>query len=568
MANSGALISKEYKNFRGVDFTNVEVKLYRSPDALNVWRNYKNKGEGITTRPDIELYKSADNSVYGLFFYEIQNSFSQLIVHEGTKLYKIVGDTKTQIFTGMNPAKSQFFVFNNILFIKDGLNYLEYNGTTCTTVAGYVPTTTIGRSPGGGGKTYQDVNLLTGCRKNTFVADGTSTVYCLDAQNIDVDFTIIVKVNGTVKTLTTDYTVNTTRGEITFTSAPPVPDTDGQDNVEITYRKTVTGHRDRIDKCTMLEVFDNRVFFSGNQNYPNVLFHSSVEDPRYVSDLDYYNEGMDLSPIKALIAGNNALWVVKEPSQSNNTVYYHIPTTDSEYGQIYPNSHSNVATGCIATGINFNDDIIFFSDSGMESITGDVTTEQLLSHKSTMVDSKLISETNYKKMILAEWEGYLLVFIDKKVFLADSRGVFTNIDHNEYEWFYWEIDKKVTSTRVKDGVLYLGTTDGIYTVTKTNTTLNAYWTTPYDEFGYPQMQKITNKRGCVADMEGEKIKVDVKVDNKPFITIKEYINTKGYVVPRIKKKKWKGIQIKFSSDKPFSLYSCTLESYIGSYVKR
>ena len=240
MANSGALISKEYKNFRGVDFTNVEVKLYRSPDALNVWRNYKNKGEGITTRPDIELYKSADNSVYGLFFYEIQNSFSQLIVHEGTKLYKIVGDTKTQIFTGMNPAKSQFFVFNNILFIKDGLNYLEYNGTTCTTVAGYVPTTSIGRSPGGGGKVYQDVNLLTGCRKNTFTADGTSTVYCLDAQNIDVDFAIIVKVNGTVKTLTTDYTVNTTRGEITFTSAPPVPDTDGQDNVEITYRTTIT----------------------------------------------------------------------------------------------------------------------------------------------------------------------------------------------------------------------------------------------------------------------------------------------------------------------------------------
>ena len=567
MADSGSLIAKEYKNFRGVDFTNVEVKLYRSPDALNVWRDYKKKGEGITTRPDIELYEEMDNSVYGLFFYEIADSFTQLIVHSGTKLYKIENGVKTQIYIGMNPRKSQFFVFNNILFIKDGINYLEYNGTTCTEVAGYIPTTSIGRSPGGGGKVYQDVNLLTGWRKNGFVADGTSKVYCLDAENIDNE-TLVVKVNDEVKTQGTDFTVNTTRGEVTFVIAPPAPDTDGQDNVYITYRKIIPGHSDRIKKCTMLEVFDNRVFFAGNQDYPNVLFHSSLENPRYISDLDYYNEGMDLAPIKALIAGNNALWVIKEPSQSNNTVFYHIPTTDSEYGQIYPNSHSNIATGCIATGINFNDDIIFFSNSGMESITGDVTTEQLLSHKSTMVDSRLISQTNYENMILEEWEGYLLVFIDKKVFLADSRGIFTNVNHNEYEWFYWELDKTVTCTRVKNGVLYIGTADGIYTLTKTDGDLEAYWTTPFDEFNYPQMQKITNKRGCVADMEGDKIKIYVKTDNKPFQEIKEYINTKGYVVPRIKRKKWKGIQIKFSSVKPFSLYSCTLESYIGSYVKR
>jgi hypothetical protein len=568
MAGSGTLITKEYKNFRGVDFTNVEVKLYRSPDALNVWRNYKNKGEGITTRPDIELYEEMDNSVYGLFFYEIANSFTQLIVHSGTKLYKIENGTKTQIYSGMNPRKSQFFVFNNILFIKDGINYLEYDGTTCSEVVGYIPTTTISRSPGGGGKTYQDVNLLTGIRKNQFTADGESTVYHLDAESIDQNFNIVVKVNDVVKTQGTDYTVNTSKGTVTFTTAPEAPDTDGQDNVIITYRKTIPGNRERINKCTLLEVFDNRVFFAGNQDYPNALFHSSLENPRYVSDLDYYNEGMDLSPIKALMSGNNALWVVKEPSQSNCTVFYHIPTTDSEYGQIYPNSHSNIAVGCTATGINFNDDIVFFSDNGMESISGDISTEQLLSHKSTMIDSKLISQTNYNKMILEEWEGYLLVFIDKKVFLADSRGVFTNIDHNEYEWFYWELDKTVTCTRVKDGVLYIGTTDGIYTMTKTNTEIEAYWTTPLDEFNYPQMQKTTNKRGCVADMEGEKIQVEVKIDNKPFELIKEYINTKGYVVPRIKKKKWKGLQMKFSSVKPFSLYSCTLEAYVGSYVKR
>ena len=82
------------------------------------------------------------------------------------------------------------------------------------------------------------------------------------------------------------------------------------------------------------------------------------------------------------------------------------------------------------------------------------------------------------------------------------------------------------------------------------------------------MQKTTNKKGCVIDMEGKNIVVDAKIDNKEFENIGTYENIKGYVVPRIKKKKWKDIQLKFSSTKPFYLHSCTLESFIGSYIKR
>jgi hypothetical protein len=65
-------------------------------------------------------------------------------------------------------------------------------------------------------------------------------------------------------------------------------------------------------------------------------------------------------------------------------------------------------------------------------------------------------------MILEEWEGYLLVFVGNKVYLADSRAMATYENHLEYEWFYWELEKSVTCTRVHNGVLYLGTRDGIY----------------------------------------------------------------------------------------------------------
>ena len=563
-STSGSLVTRKYANFKGIDAREGEISLNRSPDALNLYRNYK-ASNLLETRPDIELLTTFDNPVYGLFFYEV-GLIEQLIVHSGTKLYKIVEGTKTELFTGMKPAKSYFFVYNNILYIKDGINYKQYDGTTLKDVEAFIPTTSISRSPAGGGTIYQDVNMLSNYRKNTFVADGTSTEYHLDSPTIDGIYE--VKVNGQSKTYETDFTYDENTGVVTFTTAPTIPDTDGQDNVEITYRKVVNGYADRILKCTLLCVFDNRVFFSGNQDYPNVVWHSSLDDPGYVSDLDYYNEGLDLAQVKALVAGNNALWVFKEPSQANTTVFYHVPTVDSQYGKIYPNSHSGISTGCIATGVNFNDDICFFSDRGLEGISGDITSEQVIAHRSSFIDNKLLSEEHYTSMIVDEWEGYLLVCIDNKIYLADSRQV-TNVNGAyEYDWYYWELSKKITCLSVRDGVLYIGSEDGIYTLTDTTNEVESYWITPLDNFGYGNYQKITNKRGCVIECAGEEINVSVKTNKDTMTLIKTFENVTDYITARIKRKKFKDMQIKVSSTKNMKLESIMIESFIGGYIKR
>ena len=559
---SGDLINRVYTSFRGVDFRGEEINLVRSPDALNIWKDYK-ETESIRTRPELEALEAFSTPVWGIFFYKVGNT-EMMIVHSGTTLYKIVNGVREQLYTGLNPRKSYSFIYNNIWYFKDGINYLQYDGQIITEVVGFVPTTSIGRKPAGGGTTYQDINMLTGIRINTFLADGVSKEYYLDAQGIDTDFTPIVTVNGSD---TTAFTVDTTNGKIIFDTAPEEPLTAGQDNVKVKFRKTISGYRDRINKCTLLQVFDNRVFFSGNQDYPNTVWHSSLNDPTYCSDLDYYNEGLDLSPVNAMVAGNNALWVFKEPSQANTTVFYHNPTIDAEYGKIYPSTHSSISTGCIATGVNFNDDIAFFSDRGMEAINGDVTTEQVIAHRSSMVDRKLLAEPGYREMILEEWEGYLLVIIGNKVYLADSRAMFTNENHNEYEWFYWQLDKAIKSTKVHNGVLYLGTEDGIYTLTDTESNVVSYWTTPLDKFKHPNYRKTTNKRGCVAEATGD-ITVYVKTDKTSWELINTYINVTDYFVSRIKRKKFKDIQLKFYSDTRFSLESVTLECYIGGYIKR
>ena len=550
-----------------------------------------------------------DDTIYGLFFYR-----DLMIVHSGTKLYKVTANSKTTIFTGAREAVSDAFIYNDIWYFKDGKNFFQYDGIDVKEIDGYVPTTTIGRTPkwelnypyatkegggGFGGSILEEFNLLSDYRKNTFVGyepqdpathQANQTIrYFLDTTDIDEDYEPIIMVDGKVweKDLTRGgkykRTVDYERGCISFYAeydpplstlpagyyyyGPPNPATDGQDNVTIIFKKKVDGARDKIYNCTLLQVFDNRVFVSGNPDYPNTIWHCSLNDPTYWSDLDYYREGVDRAQIKGIVAGNNALWVFREPSDANTSIFYHTPTTDTEYGKIYPSVHSSITTGCVGKAVNFNDDIVFFSERGMEGISGDVTTEQVIGHRSSLVDRKLIAEKDYTNMILEEWEGYLLIIIGNKIYLADSRSAFTNEDHIEYEFFYWEMEKPITSARVNNGILYLGTDEGVYSLTDTKCNIESFWTTPKDKFQAPHKLKTTNKRGCVAEATGD-ISVYAKTEDTDFELIGTYENVTDYFVSRIKRKKFKDIQLKFHSKTRFSLETVTLECFIGGYIKR
>ena len=597
-------IKRVYQNFRGVDFSSEPsvVDLSRSPDALNVWKNYGDtQGKCIETRPGYRfLHKCArtvDRKINGLFFL----TDSVVIVHGGTHLYvwKNFPDESNieERFIAINDARSSFVRFDGKVYMLDGKYYFEIEegpdgeiNIRRDYMNTYVPTTTISRKPNGGGEMYEDVNLLSKYRINTFLGDGTSTDYYLDAQLIDS--VEEVKVNDTV---VSNYTVNTTEGKITFNSAPPEA-VSGVDNVYVKFAKTIEGYRDRIWNCTKMVVFDNRIFFSGNSNYKNVVFHSSLNNPKYVSDLDYYQDGTDESAIKDLVVGNNILWVLKEPNQQNETIFYHTPLDISGYGKVYPVQQGNVSTGCYACAINYSDDIVFLSRQGLEGITGNINQEQLLTHRSSLIDSKLINSSNYAFSQMTEWQGYLLILSDGKIFLGDIRQLYQGVNGYEYEWYYWDLNQNITLLREYRGNLYIGTNNGsIFVLGGTNDngeTINSYWTTPMDDFGYGNHLKTTNKRGGIAKIKtipNGKIKIAESTNKRDerFITSKsangfnyaniDYSNfaytTKNdsYIVYKIKDKKFIDLSLKFYSDelnKPFGLFEAIIEAFVGGYVKR
>lgn len=444
-----------------------------------------------------------------------------------------------------------------------------------------------------------DVNLLQSKRRNKFISDGISMEYYLDAQDIDED-TVKITVDGVNKVENIDFIVDRLNGKITFNVAPTKTSISGQDNVVVEFSKEIEGYKERILKSKISLVFDNRVFFSGCPNFPNVLFHSKLNDPEYISDLSYYEDGSDSSSIKSLSIGNNILWVFKEENQQNEAVFYHTPTLDTTNGKIYPSQQGNISIGCYSTSCNFSDDIVFMSRYGLEGISGNISDKQLLGHRSSLVDNKLINSNNFNNCFMEEWNGYLLCLVDGQIFLADSRQKYQGINGIEYEWYYWNNigtnNGKAIILKEYKGELYFGCEDGsIFMFGGTNDNgeiLHSYWTTPMDNFGYGNVLKTTNKRGGIA-----KIKTipngQIKIAERTNKTDEKYITTKSstgfdydnfnysnfayttsnesYIVYKIKEKKFIELMLKFYSDeldKPFGIYSATIEAFVGGYVKR
>ncbi len=585
MSSLNDLITRSYNNFRGVDFTNNNVVLSRSPGALNMWKSYKNS-TCIETRPGMKLLNNFGNKVLGLFFYCI-NDIEHVLVHIGPKLlkwtnYPNIPAQTVELYTNMNMSESRSFVFDNVLFIMDGINYLEFNGETLKKVEGTIPMTSYYKNPDGSTSidettdtdlVYQPVNCLTPLRKNAFFGDGTSSKYYLDAQDLDVPSKYLMEasVNNIKLIENIDFTVDREKGIVTFNE---IPEKDSE--VIITYSKTGNDYENRILNCTLLCEFDNRIFFSGNPNYPNSVFHCELNDPRYVRDTVYYECGLNLAQVKAIIPGNGVLWVLKDLDQNSSSLYYLTPTLDSTYNKIYPSVNGSISLGCVSKGINFNDDIVFFSNKGLEGISNSsLYSEQILQHRSSLIDSKIIFEPNYKDAKLAEYNGYLLCLINSHIYLADSRQKFQNTTNDiEYEWYYWELPFDITFIKEYRQNLYLGNDVGELFIldgtTDKTKNINSIWTTPKDNFGYQGYTKTTNKRGNVVNfkpMNNTEIKIDTIVDD--VLKEKTVLSDINGIVPfRIKDKKFKEIQVKFSSNKPFGLFSCTMQGFVAGYIKK
>ena len=517
----GAGITRtRYAAFRGADFSTDPslVESCRSPLCTNIVAD----GGGMPQkRLGYRTVQSLGDTVYGLFGAEFGGTVKRL-AHAGTKLYAWADDgTPAVLLSGLPRRKSRAVFLAGKLWIVTGGGFYSYDGTEAKRVSAsgaYVPTTTITRSPSGGGGSYEAVNLLTPYRKNAFQTDGKSVKFTLDGE-IDASGAVRAWVWGEE---VTDFTLDRAAGTITFPSAPAAPDAGASDGLVVQFPHTVEGYADRIDKCTIITTYgvgsNDRVVLSGNPDCPNLDWTSGLYDPTYMPDLGYAAVGSEATPICGYCRIGSSLGIVKADDGSDSTVFLRSAALSEDGEAMFTLQQTIAGVGAVAPGsfASLFDDPLFLSRAGVAAITSSsLTGEKIIQNRSLYLNAQLTNEPSLPEAEAAVWQGmYLLAVPEGHVYILNGRQTKTfrssALGDFVYEGFYWE-DVPALCWYVQrsgtDEALYFGTADG--RICKLNTdiedmsrysddgaAISAVWATKYDDDGTPAVLKTLLKRGC------------------------------------------------------------------------
>lgn len=517
----GAGITRtRYAAFRGADFSTDPslVESCRSPLCTNIVAD----GGGMPQkRLGYRTVQSLGDTVYGLFGAEFGGTVKRL-VHAGTKLYVWADDgTPAVLLSGLPRRKSRAVFLAGKLWIVTGGGFYSYDGTEAKRVSAsgaYVPTTTITRSPSGGGVSYEAVNLLTSYRRNAFQTDGKSVKFTLDGE-IDVSGAVRAWVWGEE---VTDFTLDRAAGTITLPSAPAAPDAGASDGLVVQFPHTVEGYADRIDKCTIITTYgvgsNDRVVLSGNPDCPNLDWTSGLYDPTYMPDLGYAAVGSEATPICGYCRIGSSLGIVKADDGSDSTVFLRSAALSEDGEAMFTLQQTIAGVGAVAPGsfASLFDDPLFLSHAGVAAITSSsLTGEKIIQNRSLYLNAQLTNEPSLPEAEAAVWQGmYLLAVPEGHVYILNGRQTKTfrssALGDFVYEGFYWE-DVPALCWYVQrsgtDEALYFGTADG--RICKINTdiedmsrysddgaAISAVWATKYDDDGTPAVLKTLLKRGC------------------------------------------------------------------------
>jgi hypothetical protein len=372
--------------------------------------------------------------------------------------------------------------------------YITYQATklydTAVTVDGYIPTVQKGTKPDGtNGTAYEPINALTGKRKQTFNGNNSATVYKLaEKNNVSVDS---VKVDGVAKTITTHYTVNTTKDEITFTSGNTPAE--GIDNVEIAYTHDADVDRADVVKYTHARLYggknDNRVFFYGNGNR---IIYSDLADG--VPSVEYFpvTNTMDVGSTQYDVTGLTVQYdrmLIHKERGTWWTQYDYDTTLLMANFPVYP---LNDNVGASYTGVEQvcqNNPFVLHNKQLWQFVASNVRDERNVDYLSERVQPLLdqLDFTNVKTLDYEKFGEYWII-LDNRAYIYNYR-----MD----VWFYYYFADTITTAIIKEGKVVLGTTGGDLikmdgALDDNGTLINAFAETGWIDYGYSNMRKFLN----------------------------------------------------------------------------
>lgn len=295
-----------------------------------------------------------EEPIKGMYSTNLGGTEYLLVAVDGKLYYFLKGeledesewDTLEPTLIGSIPDnETTFFTFDKKVYILCG-KYMSWDGTTLKEVEGYTPLVFINTPPAGGGIIYDEINMLSAKKHQTFNGDGTSTAFYIAQKGVTSIDKVLV--NGTEKTITTDYTVDTINGIITFTTAP----VQGMDNVDI-YWTLDDGDRDIIEGMNFGTVFggdvDMRVFLYGNPTCQNRTYYSGLEDG--VPSVEYFpaTAQVDIGPSNFALTDLTRQYDRLLATTNRPEAYYLTIGTDSLDVTLVDNSHTTRLVSSVST---------------------------------------------------------------------------------------------------------------------------------------------------------------------------------------------------------------------------
>lgn len=401
----------------------------------------------------------------------------------------------------INDTDASFFEFGNQVYILSG-EYYVWNGVSLQTVEGYIPTVFINTPAGvnGGGTIYEEINMLTPKKKQTFNGDGTTKQFKIAQVP---DSIISVKVNGVDAAYTSSSDI------ITITQAPA----QGYDNVEICWSKD-DGDRDIIKAMRFGTVFggdvDTRVFLYGHPTYRNRAYYSAIayENDIAVPSVEYFpaTAQVDIGPSNFAVTDLTRQYDRLLATTNKPEAYYLTISTEQlqvtlaggETATRYVPSvktlplneaHGNVAMGQGQVLMNYP---VTFEDSAIvmwkATNVRDEKNAEIISTK-IKKDLDKIAISGIKTLDLQE-HNQLWVLFDNKVWIYN----YINKTYSRLQF-----PTSMNNMSSLNGRVYMSTSQGSLVKFSENYNtygeepIPAYWEMNFADFGVPYLRKTMTR---------------------------------------------------------------------------
>ena len=523
--------STTYARFRGVDFSTdpALVDASRSPFAPNL---ISDAGGMPEKRPGWRTLAQLQGPINGLHDWEYRGK-PTVVIHNGKSLHLWEqGATEPKFFyEGLTNARSQSFVLDGKLYLLTGERFLcmyddgEKLRMKPVRESAYVPLTSIGCKPYGGGTSYEACNMLTNRRKNGFCCDGTSKNYYLDVGGL-TDELVSCTING--KTVG-GFAVDRPQGILVFETPPPKPEVPGRDNLEVTF-SAGKSRAAEIEACPVCGLYGGCVFLGGSASKPAFDYRSGYGDPTYFPDVNYSRVGEEspilgylrVGPYQAVIkrsARQEATIFLRQESQMNGETVFPIKQGISGVGAVSANAFANL-----------RDEPLFLSEQGVFAIcSSNVGEEKSVQNRSHYIDAALRQEKDLSTAVATQWRGWYLLAVGGRCYLLDGTQEKSwrsqSMGDYLYECYHWE-NVPATCLLARGDDLFFGTADGRFCRFNTDLEhMNRYsddgapivcaWSTKADDDGSFTRYKTMERRGSgvlIKPYLRSSVKVNIRTD--------------------------------------------------------